>query len=300
MSGRSSAARSVSIAAVAAAFVLVLMGALVTSNEAGDSVPDWPLAWGQVLPVSHLSGKVVFEFSHRAIAGIVVILTAVLVVLVLARQRRPLPVGLSLAALGVVIVQALLGGLRVRLGETHSYGVATVHAFTAQVFLGVLCSLLAALSAPEQPVGTGRSPLRGLAIAAAFAVPLQTLLGAADRHRVIGVLPHVLGAAVVAGLIVATALVLRARIRSAASGFDRRALTLYRLAVGALVLQALLGAAIYLLLRGQGETTGVAATTVVVAVLHLGLGSALIFLTVTGAFAVSRLAGQPAAAGSSG
>ena len=42
--------RGIATALVVMTFVLVLMGALVTSNEAGDSVPGWPLAWGTLVP----------------------------------------------------------------------------------------------------------------------------------------------------------------------------------------------------------------------------------------------------------
>ena len=42
-------------------------GALVTSNNAADSVPDWPLAYGKLVPP--LVGGIRFEYTHRLLAG---------------------------------------------------------------------------------------------------------------------------------------------------------------------------------------------------------------------------------------
>src|SRR5512147_373163 len=52
--------------------VLLGAGALVTSNEAGDSVPDWPLSFGRwLISSNHFVANVRFEYSHRVIAGVV-------------------------------------------------------------------------------------------------------------------------------------------------------------------------------------------------------------------------------------
>ena len=48
---------------------LVIAGASVTSKEAGLSVPDWPLSYGQVIP--EMTGGVLFETGHRMIATVV-------------------------------------------------------------------------------------------------------------------------------------------------------------------------------------------------------------------------------------
>src|SRR4051812_23030502 len=55
------------------AFALVIAGALVTSNDAALSVPDWPLSWGRVVPP--LEGGIRYEFAHRALAAWVGLLT---------------------------------------------------------------------------------------------------------------------------------------------------------------------------------------------------------------------------------
>src|SRR6202142_4496213 len=70
--------------ATSTATVLLLMaGALVTSNDAADSVPDWPLAYGKIIPP--LVGGIRYEYAHRVMAGTVTILTLILAVW-LARQ----------------------------------------------------------------------------------------------------------------------------------------------------------------------------------------------------------------------
>ena len=46
--------------------LLIIAGALVTSNDAGLSVPDWPLSFGQLMP--EMSGGVFYEHSHRMVA----------------------------------------------------------------------------------------------------------------------------------------------------------------------------------------------------------------------------------------
>src|SRR6476646_9237228 len=57
---------------------LVIAGASVTSNQAGLSVPDWPLSYGKVMP--EMRGGVFFEHGHRMIASTVGFLTIVLAV----------------------------------------------------------------------------------------------------------------------------------------------------------------------------------------------------------------------------
>src|ERR1022692_2445566 len=53
--------------------VLIAAGALVTSNDAGLSIPDWPLSYGKLVPP--LIGGIRYEWTHRAIAGTVGMLT---------------------------------------------------------------------------------------------------------------------------------------------------------------------------------------------------------------------------------
>src|SRR4029077_7168128 len=63
-----------------ASFLLIIAGALVTSNDAGLSVPDWPTSFGSLYKIPHLVGGVKFEHTHRMIAQFVGFLTIILVV----------------------------------------------------------------------------------------------------------------------------------------------------------------------------------------------------------------------------
>jgi len=110
--------------------VLLMAGALVTSNDAADSVPDWPLAYGKIIPP--LVGGIRYEFAHRVVAGAVAVLTLILAVWLARTENRRSVRRLGWTALALVVVQALLGALRVLLG--HPPIVATIHATVAQIF----------------------------------------------------------------------------------------------------------------------------------------------------------------------
>ncbi len=58
-----------------ATLVVITAGALVTSNDAGLSVPDWPTSFGYLVKVPHFVGGVRYEWSHRMVAGTLVLLT---------------------------------------------------------------------------------------------------------------------------------------------------------------------------------------------------------------------------------
>jgi cytochrome c oxidase assembly protein subunit 15 len=55
--------------------LLVVAGAMVTSRDAGLSVPDWPLSYGKLMP--KMEGGILYEHGHRMIATTVGIFTIV-------------------------------------------------------------------------------------------------------------------------------------------------------------------------------------------------------------------------------
>jgi cytochrome c oxidase assembly protein subunit 15 len=96
--------------------VLICSGGLVTSHEAGMAVPDWPNSFGYsmfLFPVSRWVGGVFFEHTHRLIASGVGFLTLVLCCLVLVVEHRRWVKWLAGIAVFSVIIQGVLGGLRV-------------------------------------------------------------------------------------------------------------------------------------------------------------------------------------------
>src|SRR6266446_10743196 len=91
--------------------LLLVAGALVTSNEAALSVPDWPTSYGTVTPP--MVGGIIYEHSHRVIAASVGLLTILLAAWLWLKDERSSVRWLGVAALGAVIAQGVLGGMTV-------------------------------------------------------------------------------------------------------------------------------------------------------------------------------------------
>jgi cytochrome c oxidase assembly protein subunit 15 len=185
-----------------ATLFLVVAGASVTSKEAGLSVPDWPLSYGQVMP--QMTGGVFFEHGHRMVATTVGMLTIVLAIWLWRADPRPWMRKLGFAALGAVILQGLLGGLTVLMLLPPPVSIS--HACLAQLFFSTTVALTIFtsqrwLNGPVQVEDHGWPSLRSLAIAVPVLVLAQVALGAAFRHRALGLMPHIIGAMVVSAAI---------------------------------------------------------------------------------------------------
>lgn len=195
-----------------ATFLLLIAGALVTSNDAGLSVPTWPLAWGSVTPP--MVGGIVYEWSHRVIAASVGFLTIILAAWLWMAEKRSWMRWLGLAALGGVIAQGILGGLTVRMFQPPA--VSAAHATLAQLFFSTVVAIAFFTSPwwqseiPELEDAATPRP-RSLTIWTIAAVFLQLILGAAFRHKGFGIIPHLIGAAVVTILVFMTAGALKRR-----------------------------------------------------------------------------------------
>jgi cytochrome c oxidase assembly protein subunit 15 len=193
-------------------FLLLIAGALVTSNDAGLSVPTWPLAWGSVTPP--MVGGIAYEWSHRVIAATVGFLTIVLAGWLWRAEKRVWMRWMGLAAVGGVIAQGILGGLTVRMFQPPA--VSAAHATLAQLFFSTVVAIAFFTSAwwqgsvPE--MDDVRIPrIRALTIWTIAAVFLQLILGAAFRHKGFGIIPHLIGAVVVTILVFMTAGALKRR-----------------------------------------------------------------------------------------
>src|SRR5258708_31669114 len=92
-------------------FVLLIAGALVTSNDAGLSIPDWPLAYGSLRPP--MVGGIRYEFTHRVIATCVGLLTIGLAAWLSQAEKRSWMRWLAWPALGGGMAQATPAGLPV-------------------------------------------------------------------------------------------------------------------------------------------------------------------------------------------
>lgn len=91
-------------------FLLIGLGGLVTSNNAGMSVPDWPTSYGYnmfLLPIKFWKGGIFYEHTHRLLASLVGTLTAVLAIWLWIRETQGRSRWIGIGA--VVFVFVLLG-----------------------------------------------------------------------------------------------------------------------------------------------------------------------------------------------
>src|SRR5436305_15293511 len=94
-------------------FLLIAAGALVTSNDAGLAVPDWPTSFGSLWRIPHLVGGVKLEHGHRMLAELVGLLTIALAIWRWRPDPRRRMKWLGVASLGTVIEPGSLDGLAV-------------------------------------------------------------------------------------------------------------------------------------------------------------------------------------------
>jgi cytochrome c oxidase assembly protein subunit 15 len=136
-------------------FVLVVLGAFTTSIGAGMVFPDWPLSNGSLNPKGWLQNIAMFaEHSHRLSAGVMSTLTIILAVWLQRTDARSWLRKLAWFAVGLVLAQAVVGGLRVLLDHQHVEMVDTsvgrlfamLHACLAQLFVCTLIALAVACS----------------------------------------------------------------------------------------------------------------------------------------------------------
>jgi cytochrome c oxidase assembly protein subunit 15 len=175
----------------AATFVLLALGAMVTTFQAGMADPIWPTyPWHLLLiPWQNADARFLIEHSHRLAGYIVGCCTIVLAVGLWRREPRPWLRWLGLAALAGVIVQGLIGGFRVKLNEWLGTDLAMTHGIFASVVFSTMVVIAVATSSSwlssegtAQPY-TGAHRLRGLSVAVAVLILCQIALGAVLRHQ---------------------------------------------------------------------------------------------------------------------
>ncbi|MEN3371339.1 MAG: heme a synthase [Verrucomicrobiota bacterium] len=173
---------------VIATLLLICSGGMVTSKGVGLAVPDWPTTFGYnmfLFPVSRWIGGIFFEHTHRLIASTVGFMTIILAVWIWWADNRRWLLNLGFAALGAVILQGVLGGLRVTLLKDE---IGIFHACLAQAFLGMLVVITLATSqlwrrlANNSP-STAVRTLARFVICTTLVIYLQLGLGATMRHQ---------------------------------------------------------------------------------------------------------------------
>lgn len=187
----------------ASAFFLLIAGGLVTSTGSGLSVPDWPLSFGQFFPP--MKGGVFFEHGHRIVAGLVGILTLILSLWIQLCEKRNWVRILAWITSGVVILQALLGGITVLYSLPPL--VSILHACMGQIFFCLLVALSEITSFRwlyyqkmlNKRIGLSILYLGILCFITLF---LQLIIGAIFRHTGNALMWHIIGAWVGAFIIV--------------------------------------------------------------------------------------------------
>ncbi|MBI2513460.1 MAG: COX15/CtaA family protein [Opitutae bacterium] len=181
-------------------FVLVALGAFTTSIGAGMAFPDWPLSNGSVNPHGWLTELDKFaEHSHRLSAVMMSTVTIILAVWLWRAEARAWLRKLAYFAVGLVLTQAVVGGLRVLLDRMHVEMVDTsvgrmfamLHAVLAQAFVCTLFAIALACSRSwiEHRAGLHGAPADGLRRLGRWCVGLlfaQLAIAAIVRHSFAG------------------------------------------------------------------------------------------------------------------
>jgi cytochrome c oxidase assembly protein subunit 15 len=172
---------------------LVALGGVVTTKGVGMAVPDWPTTYGEnmfLFPPSKWIGGIFYEHTHRLLASWVGLLTIVLTVWLWLKESRRWLRWLGVAALVGVVLQGVLGGMRV-VFDAHGLGteLGIFHAALAQLYFLLICSIAFCTSR-----WWGRGDVRDLTSANALAVRrwfavtsvlilVQLIFGATMRHQ---------------------------------------------------------------------------------------------------------------------
>src|SRR3954471_3224598 len=172
-----------------ATLFLICSGGMVTSKGVGLAVPDWPTTFGYnmfLFPVSKWVGGIFFEHTHRLIASTVGFLTIILAIWIWRVDGRRWLRNLGWAVLGAVILQGVLGGLRVTMLKDE---IGIFHALLAQAFLGMLIVITLVTSRLWQRIGNAdfvASAMRTLfrvVLCTTILIYIQLGLGATMRHQ---------------------------------------------------------------------------------------------------------------------
>ncbi|MGA3015839.1 MAG: COX15/CtaA family protein [Bryobacteraceae bacterium] len=258
--------------------LLIVAGALVTSNDASLAISDWPLNWGKLVPP--MEGGIRYAFAHRAAAAVVAALVVILAAWQQVREPRAWMRRLGWAVVATVLAQAALGGAVVRFIDPKSLSIA--HACLAQICFGLTVAIVVGHfpSLPTAPASASPELAPALAACALF---LQTILGAAVRHGAMTPVPHI------AGAVVATALAMWAGLQVLMRHMEdaplRRAATLL---LALTFLQVPLGLAAWASLAATAGDPQPMPVMIWATVAHVAVGSLAFGAAISLAMIVSR------------
>jgi heme A synthase len=167
---------------------LLFLGSVVHATESSLACPDWPTCFGTMVP--EMTGGVFWEHLHRLVAGgLILFYCGALYLTWKEKPRYSWITRAAWAGLGLLLVQALFGGLTVLLLLPD--WISTSHLGLAFLFLA-LATVLAVVSSPSWRFESESKEdphlrLSRAAIGGAVLTFTQSLLGAAVRHTDAGV-----------------------------------------------------------------------------------------------------------------
>jgi cytochrome c oxidase assembly protein subunit 15 len=164
---------------------LIFAGAMVTSHDAGLSVPDWPTTYGSnmfAFPLSKWVGNIFYEHGHRLLASTVGFLVVLQAIWLQLREPKRFVRRLGWCSLAAVLVQGLLGGLTVIFLLPKAISIS--HAALAEIFFSINVSIAFFTSrwfATLRTLERGDAPVR-MASGLTALIYAQILAGAVMRH----------------------------------------------------------------------------------------------------------------------
>jgi len=176
-----------------ATFPLLWVGGLVTTTDAGMAFRDWLTSDGHFMlfyPWLSSAGEKFVEHGHRLLGATAGFLSIALVAVVWKTEPRAWVRKFSLVILAGVILQGVLGGMRVVFDERT---LALVHGCTGPVFFLLSVAMVVFTSRwwretePAAPTEKSRGLLRLAILCTALALA-QLAVGAVVRHS-----PHLTG-----------------------------------------------------------------------------------------------------------
>lgn len=168
---------------------LISLGGYVHNTGASLACPDWPLCYGQVMPV--MEGGVLIEHSHRMLASLVGFIS---ILIVFFNRRRfgkeSRIVKFSWIALAMVIFQGILGGLTVifklpTMVSTSHLAMSMIY-FSTLIYIYHLITIDGKIDSTIEVNSSWNKNIKHFSLLAFVLVYAQIVLGALMRHLGLG------------------------------------------------------------------------------------------------------------------
>lgn len=171
-------------------FPLIFVGGLVTTQQAGMAVPDWPGTYGYNLFLYPIEDwwpgpyDLFIEHGHRLLGSLAGLVTIALLIVTLLKDSRRWVKLMAFSALVLVIAQGLLGGVRVLAADR---AIAMVHGCVGPAFFAFCVAIACVTSAfwmknGDEQSRTIKPTYWAWAVSMVVVAYMQLVLGANLRH----------------------------------------------------------------------------------------------------------------------